>query len=118
MGGLEHGVTLLAARLRHEAAAIRTTSAFRALERHYRPDQPRVPAGRPEGGQWTRDGIGPSLRRVSEVIYVCTRIGSVPITDEMDRLAYAVSYLCGFDQKVLSWITTKRLKPIIRDPRL
>jgi len=27
-----------------------------ALERHYRPDQPRVPAGRAEGGQWTSVG--------------------------------------------------------------
>lgn len=26
------------------------------LERRYRSDQPRVPAGRPEGGQWTRVG--------------------------------------------------------------
>jgi hypothetical protein len=26
------------------------------LERRYRADQPRVPAGKPDGGQWTRDG--------------------------------------------------------------
>lgn len=26
------------------------------LLRKYRPDQPRVPAGNPTGGQWTRDG--------------------------------------------------------------
>lgn len=28
----------------------------RVLERRYRPDQPRVPAGNPDGGQWTRTG--------------------------------------------------------------
>jgi hypothetical protein len=27
-----------------------------ALERRYRPDQPRAPKGTPEGGQWIRDG--------------------------------------------------------------
>jgi hypothetical protein len=26
---------------------------IRSLEQRYRPDQPRVPAGQPEGGQWT-----------------------------------------------------------------
>lgn len=28
----------------------------RELERRYSPDQPRVPAGSPEGGQWTETG--------------------------------------------------------------
>ncbi len=36
-----------------------------ALEQHYRPDQPRVPAGRPEGGQWT--SIGRQVRRTERV---------------------------------------------------
>jgi hypothetical protein len=52
------------------------------------------------------------------VIYICVRVGSVPVTDEAGQLAYAVSYLCGFDNQMISWITTERLKPIIRDPRL
>lgn len=29
---------------------------FALYERKYRPDQPRVPAGSREGGQWTEDG--------------------------------------------------------------
>ena len=29
--------------------------AIEGILRKYRPDQPRVPAGRPEGGQWTTD---------------------------------------------------------------
>jgi hypothetical protein len=33
-----------------------------ALERNYRPDQPRVPAGQREGGQWTLVG-GPAPRQ-------------------------------------------------------
>lgn len=32
--------------------------AFDVLKAGYNPDQPRVPAGNPEGGQWTADGLG------------------------------------------------------------
>lgn len=37
---------------------------LRGLLRKYRPDQPRVPAGRQGGGRWTRVGeaVGASLR--------------------------------------------------------
>lgn len=45
---------LYAARLRF--AAMRVMAAV--IERRYRADQPRVPAGRPDGGQWTRVGGG------------------------------------------------------------
>ena len=31
---------------------------FALYENKYRPDQPRVPAGNPDGGQWTADGAG------------------------------------------------------------
>ena len=34
-----------------------------ALERRYRPDQPRVPAGNSGGGQWTSGGDGRSFRK-------------------------------------------------------
>ena len=48
------------AALRH-ALAFRHTAALRriASERpHYNPNQPRVPAGNPDGGQWTSEGRG------------------------------------------------------------
>jgi hypothetical protein len=32
----------------------------RALKYGYHPDQPRVPAGNPGGGQWTDEGVGDS----------------------------------------------------------
>lgn len=36
---------------------------IQSLRRKYRPDQPRVPAGRPTGGQWTDDIVdGPPAR--------------------------------------------------------
>jgi len=36
---------------------------IRALERRYRPDQPRAPRGTPIGGQWVPDGSGRSGNR-------------------------------------------------------
>ncbi|MBI4923899.1 MAG: hypothetical protein HY834_19370 [Devosia nanyangense] len=53
--------------LEHENAVARFTLTIRAfrralLEQRYRPDQPRVPAGRPEGGEWTVVGSRPEDR--------------------------------------------------------
>ena len=36
-------------------------AVYASYERKYSPDQPRVPAGSREGGQWTSDGNGPSV---------------------------------------------------------
>lgn len=36
-----------------------------ALKAGFRPDQPRVPAGNPDGGQWIDDGNSPLLHRIS-----------------------------------------------------
>lgn len=40
-------------------------SIYPALERKYSPSQPRVPAGNPDGGQWT-DGDGSGAARVTK----------------------------------------------------
>lgn len=53
MGRLNDMLWLLARRIEAETASIRVGVALRSLEQHYRQDQPRVPAGSPEGGQWT-----------------------------------------------------------------
>jgi hypothetical protein len=53
--------TLVLARLRCEVAALRVSLAFRRLAlalKRYNADQPRVPAGNPDGGQWTDGGAG------------------------------------------------------------
>jgi hypothetical protein len=47
--------------LKAEVAALKAEIKFRKLLaalKAYDPNQPRVPAGNPDGGQWTRDGIG------------------------------------------------------------
>jgi hypothetical protein len=46
----------LVRRIEAETAAMRFMRAARALDRRYRPDQPRVPAGNPDGGEWTPIG--------------------------------------------------------------
>jgi hypothetical protein len=49
------------ARVRIMLADLKFELALRALGRKYSPDQPRVPAGNPDGGQWT-DGGGEQSR--------------------------------------------------------
>ena len=48
------------ARLRYELAGqaldLAVLKLWRALKLKYRPDQLRVPAGNPDGGQWTTEG--------------------------------------------------------------
>jgi hypothetical protein len=44
--------------LRLSTALLRLHVIFKA---GFRPDQPRVPAGNPDGGQWTDEGLAPTL---------------------------------------------------------
>lgn len=44
--------------LRRQLADVKFEFAFRRIFRKYRSDQPRVPKGDPEGGQWTKEGGG------------------------------------------------------------
>lgn len=64
LAGIESGLL----RLKWLRAATRFELAMRrhdrALKAGFNPDQPRVPAGVPEGGQWTDDGGGTGERRI------------------------------------------------------
>jgi hypothetical protein len=52
-----------AARLRHKLALMDITDQHIAGHRsHFNPNQPRVPAGNPDGGQWTSSGAGTGSR--------------------------------------------------------
>ena len=44
--------------LRRELAEVKFALAMRRIAHKYDPDQPRVPAGDPKGGQWTKEGGG------------------------------------------------------------
>jgi hypothetical protein len=59
---VERAVRTLTLRMETAAAALRFETALRALERRYRADQPRMPAGTSAGGQWT-DADGSSDHR-------------------------------------------------------
>lgn len=104
-------------RLSCAAAEARMATAGIALVRRYREDQARIPRGVPGGGRWTDEGA-PPRDSTAEVIYICVRVGSVPITDASGSRAYALSYLCGYDNQLVSWISATRRSAIIRDPRL
>jgi hypothetical protein len=43
-------------RLRHDFAQLKLEYELRRFHQKYSPDQPRVPAGNPDGGQWTSGG--------------------------------------------------------------
>lgn len=43
---------------RHVKAGSEAATTLERYERKFRPDQPRVPAGESQGGQWTADGGG------------------------------------------------------------
>lgn len=70
----------MSAWMRRMAVELRRDGALQSLApalRAYNPDQPRVPAGHPDGGRWTAFGTGrgdaarQSYRRVADVIWVC-----------------------------------------------
>lgn len=73
----------------------------------YNPNQPRVLAGNPAGGQWTLVGSGvgeggslstwlsPQQRtQLAEVIRVCIISGVARMTDEAGRRTYSATYDC------------------------
>lgn len=50
--------------LRLSLAARRFSLALDDMVRKYRPDQPRMPKGSPEGGRWVFEGIAQSEQRI------------------------------------------------------
>lgn len=72
--------------------------ALGALERKYSPDQPRVPAGNPDGGQWTGDSPnfqGSPIRVAATVIRICIASGRSLSTDQFGNKSYSVTYQCA-----------------------
>ncbi len=68
---------------------------YESIERKYRPDQARVPAGGPGGGQWTEEGSGTSVGNTSEsvrvagsVIFVCVATVRILYGDGTHKVKY------------------------------
>lgn len=76
---------------------------FALYERKYRPDQPRVPAGDPAGGQWTSEGrqgysngsSGDRIRVAGAVIRVCIAGPRGLTTDAWGNKSFVVAYECA-----------------------
>lgn len=63
---LERQIGVLTLRFRQQSAAATFVTVLRELERRNWEDQPRVPAGRREGGQWTdEDGTSEDRQGVA-----------------------------------------------------
>jgi hypothetical protein len=106
------------------------------------PNQPRVPAGSTDGGQWTGSGGGgdggagsgssarvsaagagggsaePSTTRLAgDVVRICVSIGAHVTRDSYGNLLQSKSsYLCANGEVVTRISTTNILDPFIRDP--
>lgn len=62
---LRSSLYALTAAVRFATLEIKLHLLVRALERRYRPDQPRAPKGTPEGGQWVDDLFSASQRALA-----------------------------------------------------
>jgi hypothetical protein len=58
----------------------------RSVERKFDPDQPRVPAGSPEGGQWTADGASSEGGVADEVLSAVGDLASAEIAQLFEQL--------------------------------
>jgi hypothetical protein len=100
------------------ARAVEAREARRRLLK-YNPAQPRVPAGEPDGGQWT-SGLSGGQRihnqnsrsrsqALAEIISICIISGKAVITDKYGNSSFSATYECpdgstiqrqGFGKKI------------------
>jgi len=124
---LEDQITTLTLQLRYEAAASRVILALHAirddlLEHRYSPDQPRVPAGSSDGGQWTSDGGQTSTpsNRVRRIAEIGERVLAWKEPGMINRYIYKFKYfmvLVDAGQRVLPEGLSDK-SPLIRAGRL
>jgi hypothetical protein len=77
--------------LRSELAAIKEALTFRRLllvKANFNPSQPRVPAGNPDGGQWTNEGAEP--RAASQLAFLAPTVPAVGKALEAALSLYAL----------------------------
>jgi hypothetical protein len=79
-------------------ADLRCHVALWRFARKYNPDQPRVAAGSPEGGQWvgaSEAANTPGLTQLALVIRVCVLSGVARIVDAFGNRSYSATYECA-----------------------
>ena len=75
-------------RMRHQAAGEAFSDALRhfiGLIRKYAEDQPRVPAGNPDGGQWTGGGGGAASSLVDVLGEAVARLPTILLAGGFDK---------------------------------
>ena len=105
--------------LKSELAAIKAEIKFQRLLRAfkaYNPNQPRVPAGNPDGGQWTaqRD-VGPSAQ-LAGLIRICVVGVRSLSTDQWGNKSFAVTYDCAGGRSFTVRGTGNSFPGIVLDP--
>ena len=79
---------------------LKVQGIVRVLERRYRPNQPRAPAGAPEGGQWVDDTGGgrnsETRRRIAQLTPFGVLVDQIRLNDS--------SRLCIYDLGAQQWV--------------
>lgn len=97
---------------------------YESVERKYRPDQPRVPAGDPAGGQWTGGARADASRRrndgrtqYAQVIRICIASGRSLNTNLITgQKTYSVTYDCAGGKSITRSGSGHSFHGIILDP--
>lgn len=95
-------------------------SVFPVLRRKFNPDQPRVLAGNPDGGQWSGGGgslqdARPSLLNVN-LIPVCILSGASRLTDQHGNKSFNATYDCAGGRTLIRSGVGHAIPGIVRDP--
>jgi hypothetical protein len=107
------------ARLKAEVAALKSELKFRQLLRalKYSPDQPRVPAGNPDGGQWTSiAGNESAVQIAGRVIRICVAGSRSLVTDQWGNKSYSVEYQCAGGRSFMRQGTGHSFPGLVIDP--
>jgi hypothetical protein len=112
-------------RVRRMLAEVKYELAWRRIVRKYSPDQPRVPAGNADGGQWTSGGASGAGRDSGEtartdlanVIRICIAGSSSITTDRWGNQKYWVDYVCADGFTFRNYGLGGRFQAFFPDPR-
>jgi hypothetical protein len=130
--------------VRRQLADIKFALALRRIFRKYSPDQPRVPAGSHEGGQWTSGGGGAGTQladagdtsapaglvlsdagpdpirpsaQLANVIRICMAGSSAISTDRSGNQKYWVEYICADGFTFKNYGVGGKFPAFLVDPR-
>ena len=102
-------------------AEVKYELAWRRLRHKYSPDQPRMPAGNSDGGQWTSGGGGAgretSRTELTQVIRICMAGSSSIGTDRWGNQNYWADYMCADGHSFRKYGLGGKVPAFVIDPR-